>query len=138
MIYILSLSLIISLIFGVSYFYKYINLKNRFAKLLKPLRTGYYIESCEQTTRVGVKFDFNGYVYINEIDRYTNGESKISLNRIEIRSDGSINMSDADSFVRNRFVSVVKTSDITWLESEQSIKDMRKEKLEQLNKLFKK
>ena len=70
---------------------------------------------------------------LSEIDRYTNGESKISLDKIEISCGNKLfNRSGGESFIRNDFQSLIKTTDITWLESEQSIKEARKNKLAQL------
>ena len=42
------------------------------------------------------------------------------------------NKSNAETFIRKEFQSLVNTSDITWLESEQTIKEIRKNKLAQL------
>lgn len=88
------------------------------------------------------KNDSNSYdvyeaiIYISELDRYTNGTSKISLDKVEVISGWSPNQYD---YIKNsiikRFCSLRKTSDIDWLESENNIKEMRKEKL---NKIIKK
>ena len=137
MIVILVILLILSCIF-FSYVYnslnkKYNNLIDKASTLIdelnKPLRMGYYKMTCIQDNTI----DYFPIVYVSEIDRYTNGECKIKLERVEI-SCGNKNFSvtSAEIFVRKEFKSLVNITDITWLESEQTIKDQRKNKLKQL------
>lgn len=116
--------------------YKYNVLKGKIKELNKPLRHGYYRLNCTQ----GTTKKWEPTVFVNELDRYTNGESRISMSRIEIKvddGDGQFNFKTANEFVIRKFESIVKTSDITWLESEQSIKDIRRNKLEQIQKIAK-
>ena len=75
----------------------------------------------------------NAYVYVDEIDRYTDGYSKIKIDRIEAFSKSS--ESDAIEKSTNAFLSLKLTNEIEWLESEDNIKRIRKEKLEQIAKL---
>lgn len=143
MIYILSISIITSIL-GVLYFIKYKTLKTKVSNIIKqiekPLRSGYYSGDYTQTKNsTGEEIDYTATSFVKEIDRFTNGDSKITLEKIEIYCENSaLTVESAETHIRNNFMSIRKTSDVIWLESEQSIKDMRKEKLEQLNKLFKK
>ena len=114
--------------------YKYKLIKEKIKELNKPLRQGYYRYNCTQGT---IKWTPTIFVY--ELDRYTNGESKISMDRIEItvKDDGSFNFKNANEFIIKQFETIVKTTNIIWLESEQSIKDIRRNKLEQIQKIAK-
>lgn len=73
---------------------------------------------------------------MQELDRYTNGDCKIQLSNIEISSGFSIEQYDwVKRGLRERFVTVKPQKDIVWLESEESIKELRKQKLEKLKEL---
>ena len=104
-------------------------------ELKKPIRLGYY----KMSLSTNDKLSFESLVYVNEIDRFTNGESKIEINKIEIGVDSTKVSSDSvNRFIKDKFKSLMKTSEIEWLESEQNIKDIRKNKLEQLKESLKK
>lgn len=99
----------------------------------KPLRRGYYTMSCNQN----VTIDYSPIIFVKEIDRYTNGKSKIKLDRIEIScGDRNFGYSSAEIFVEKEFKSLVETSDITWLESEIEIKEQRRNKLAHLKEVI--
>ena len=117
---------------------KYNSLIDKIGSLIEelstPLRKGYYTINCQQ----GDCLDYTAYVYVIEIDRYTSGESKIKIDHIEIICNyGEINRYSAADFVRDNFKSIKKTANIIWLDSEQSIKDNRKNKLRQLKEATK-
>ena len=138
---ILSVStlLFIFIILFLNYFLKYNNLRKEVSviilKLKSPLRDGYYKQSLSAKNDT-IKFE--SIIYIKEIDRYTNGESKIIIDKIDYGiNDNKVSHSSIDEFINGYFKSVVKTSDITWLESEQNIKAQRKEKLERLKEITK-
>lgn len=72
-------------------------------------------------------------IHVKELDRYTNGMSKIQLINLEITSGfRSDQYSWVTSCAKSNFSSLKKTSEIEWLESEETIKEMRKEKLKKL------
>lgn len=119
--------------------------KNKKLSLLKseieiysnPIRKGYYKLSCTQGDSKNA-ISWIGIIFVSEIDRYTNGESKIKLDKIELKcGTNNFNSDSAEKYVRTSFISVVITSDITWLESEIAIKEMRKNKLAQLKEKMK-
>lgn len=114
MIAISAFLLAISVFFGVKYFL----LKNGLKKYenFGTGRKGFY------------KFR-DIFVYVYEIYRYTNGYSKIKIDRIDSSSSYYIGT------IKNRFQSMVKTVEIEWLESEDNIKRSRKEKLDKLKKI---
>lgn len=72
-------------------------------------------------------------IYVKELERYTNGMSKIKLINIEVTGGFQI---DQYSWIKEsqekRFSSLKKTSEIEWLEIEQDLKELRKEKLEKI------
>jgi len=112
-------------------------IKGLISSLEKPLRHGYYKENGTQLV-FGEKLSYNSIIFVNEVDRYTNGESKIKLENIEIKaSNSSIDCNCVKDFIKTCFKSIKNTSEITWLESETSIKEMRKDKLAQLKKAVK-
>ena len=121
---------------------KKLNLKVQgiIAELKKPIRSGHYTEKLEWTNTLDPtdKKDINVIVFVNELDRFKNGESKLEIDKIECGiSYSRISIENVEKFIRGHFVSIKKTSDITWLESEPDIKEMRKHKLEQLKESIK-
>jgi len=72
-------------------------------------------------------------IHVNELDRYTNGMSKIEIKNMENISGLDIYQYEyVKKCTRSNFQSVKKTSDIEWLESEESLKEIRKQKLEKI------
>jgi hypothetical protein len=114
---------------------------NLFKDDISTKRIGYYNDSVtiiSKTERLegkpGELYKFT--VYIKELDRYTNGTSKIQITNIEIFDGYNVNEYEyVKETTRRKFSSVKRTCDIEWLESEQSIKDIRKEKIKALNNL---
>lgn len=85
----------------------------------------------KKNNKNGEQYDY--IIYVKEIDRYTNGMSKIELIDIEVIAGYEIsNYSWIKEAQTKRFCSVRKTSDIEWLESEESLKELRKEKLNKI------
>lgn len=134
---ILSVALILNTILLLVYKSKYSNLNKKVSLCIKelnsPIRKGYYTLTCHQGD-----IKYTGIVYINEIDRYKNGDSKISLDYVEVdNGDGKLDYQSAKEFLTRTFITLMKTSDITWLESENDLKEQRKHKLEQLKNVLK-
>ena len=121
--YIISLSVL----FFISVFmsYKYSKLKSGIKEYdsIGTGRYGFY------NYAVG---SYMAIVYIDEIDRYKDGYSKIKINHIE--ATGSWRTETIER-VKNNFITLMLTNKIEWLESEEDIKKIRKEKLENLKKL---
>ena len=133
MINILILTNVLCLFFLIAY---RINVKKQLSKYNTPIRNGYYSRLLTVVDNVTKEeLDFESIVYVNEIDRYTNGESKIKIYKIEpgINKE-KCSKEKIERYINDKFKSIIKTADITWLESEQSIKDIRRKKLEQLRK----
>ena len=111
------------------------NLNTQFKNFNCTGRFGYYYGTInlrssedEKNNKPGDPYSF--IVYVKELDRYTNGMSKIELNNIEVISGYQISQySWVKKSQRERFSSIKKTSEIEWLESEETIKESRKEKL---------
>jgi len=76
-------------------------------------------------------------IYIKEIDRYTNGFSKIKITSLEVVSGFDHSQYTwVKQCLTDKFSSLKKTSDIEWLESEEDIKELRKQKLAKLEKII--
>lgn len=125
------ISVLVTILFLI-YKSKYSTLNQKVESIIKnlesPIRKGYYKLNCHQGL-----INYTGIIYVSEIDRYKNGESKISLDYVEIDTgDGKLDYQSAKSFLTKSFVSLMKTSEIEWLESENDLKELRKNKLEHL------
>lgn len=115
------------------------NIRNIVENLQKTWRRGYITQSLVITNdNPEIKdIDFEPILYLREIDRYTNGTSKVEIEKIEYGIDSeNFNIQRLDKYIRERFKSIVKTTDVIWLESENEIKELRKNKLEQLKNYF--
>lgn len=115
------------------------NIRNIVENLQKTWRRGYITQSLVITNdNPEIKdIDFEPILYLREIDRYTNGTSKVEIEKIEYGIDSEkFNIQRLDKYIRERFKSIVKTTDVIWLESENEIKELRKNKLEQLKNYF--
>ena len=110
-------------------------------ELNKVLREGYYegdipLETTDKDGVVLTKHTYHYVVYVNEIDRYINGECNVTLNRVEITNGyESSRYQHIKDTVIERFCSVIPSNKVTWLESESVIKEQRREKLKQINKI---
>ena len=110
---------------------------NEFVNSLKkqPLRHGYY--------DITLKLEKSGKsfvprVYVQELDRYINGESEIKIQKINPNlSHYDVSHDLIFQYIKDNFSTVKKTSDITWLESEVDIKEQRKEKINHILKTIK-
>lgn len=116
----------------------YNNVNDKLKELNKPLRLGYYKESLKVQETGKPDISFEAIVYVDEIARYTNGECRIQINSIEPGiSNTVINSSSVEQYIRNKFITLVKASDIEWLENESEIKELRRNKLEHLKEVLK-
>jgi hypothetical protein len=124
-----------SVIFFLKYKKSITEINSYLDDLNKPFREGYYdgnmpIVTKDDDGKILTSDCYEYVVYVEELDKYTNGESKIKLIRSEIISGISQNQYNyIERVVSSRFCSVRASSDITWLESEKSLKKQRKEKL---------
>lgn len=101
-------------------------------------RIGYYEDSVNILSPEDHRNNKPGDAYkiithVKELDRYTNGMSKISITDMEVISGfDTYQYEYVKKCMGNKFQSVKKTSDIEWLESEESLKEVRKQKLEKI------
>lgn len=125
----MSLCLIVTLNYTVKYF----KMKNVFNNTL---RYGYY----EHPMVYGKKNDpdrieFTPIIHVRELEKYTNGKSKVSMYKIEYMiSDKKIEHDKVRNYIIDNFTEIMETDEITWLEIEKSLKDMRKEKMQKIIK----
>ena len=125
----------ILVVFLLNYFFKYKKTKKLLENIYKPLRRGYY--KCQFYANID-NTPFETVVFVNEIERYKSGESKIELVNIEYGvSDLLVTYSNIEKHVRTYFKSIVKTSDINWLELEDDLLQDRKNKILKLIKNIK-
>lgn len=123
-------------------FLKYKTLKNKIDTFIneskRPIRKGYIKYTLSISNNVtGSKESFESLVTVKEIDRYTNGESKIEIENIDPGiSEERVSKKRIEEYIKGQFISIMKTSDVTWLESEESIKTQRKNKLEHLKEVL--
>jgi hypothetical protein len=98
-------------------------------------RVGYYTIShwTIGTSKNPIEFT----VFVKELDRYTNGDSEIKLTRVELLICPFKSRESIINEIKLSFSSVMKSSDITWTVSENAIKELRKKKLEAIQKLNK-
>ena len=105
-------------------------------------RIGFYEETInlvnkddKKAGKTGEPYDL--IVYVKEIDRYTNGFSKIKMTNLELISGFDHSQYTwVKQCVTEKFSSLKKTSDVEWLESEEDIKELRKQKLAKLEKIL--
>ena len=115
-----------------------IELCNKYKNIIKSFdinKYGYYIDSVNLVDKhAGGNGDlYKLKVHINEIDRYKNGDSKIELLKIEIiYGFNPSNFDWAKQAIELRFSTIKKTNEIEWLESEDNIKENRKNKIKEI------
>lgn len=103
--------------------------------LLDNKRIGFYEDSItlvsEEDRKANIKGEvYKAHVYVTEVDKYTNGMSKIKLNSIEVISGFSPMSFDwVKSTIKSKFSSIIDTNDVTWLESETDIVQQRSLKI---------
>lgn len=114
--------------------------ENTIKDLSKPLRKGYIKKDLVSTNSdTDEKIQFFSYIFVKEMDRYTNGQSKIEIDEIEYGiDDAKVNHSKIEGFIRGDFKSVINPNEVIWIESENTIKEMRKAKLEVLKGIINK
>lgn len=124
----LAISTVLFFILSIMFALKFFKLRKSIKKFeeIGTGRYGFYVNKHFNT-------DKNSYVYVKEVDRYSNGYSEIILDRVEpLKRSYS---SDAIDNARNNFISLKLTNDIEWLEGEEHLRKLRKEKLEKIKKI---
>ena len=101
------------------------------------LRTGFY----EYTTHLlkgdnTKKYDiYVCMIYVTELEKYDNGYSKIKLDNISIVSGVDISKYNwVKKCVTEKFNQIIESKDVTWLEKNKDISEVRKDKLERILK----
>jgi hypothetical protein len=127
--------MISSVIFSICLFLSNLFIYSKYKKLKTKIKDFCNIGTgrCGFYESIANYSSYNSIVYIKELDRYTDGHSKIKIDKIE-----PINkkyLTQANEQANERFLSLRLTSEIKWLESEDYIRKLRKEKLENLKKL---
>lgn len=135
--------LILSITYSILLKIKLHNLKKKTISIIedvnKPLRLGYYKLHLEASNSIVGSRLVDVIVYVNEINRYKNGESKIKIKSFDVETKtNTIDHNKIENFVTSNFISIVKTSSIEWLDEIEDIKQNRKLKIKNLEKLLKK
>ena len=91
-------------------------------------RTGTYEVS------YGIDGNFNMLVkfFIDEVEKYKNGTSKIKLDHIEIVKSPINSRNALIEKAQKEFSSIRKSNDIDWLEIDESVKSIRRKKLKEI------
>jgi hypothetical protein len=125
-----------NLVYLIKYKSLYKKTNDIISELDKPLRRGYMQTSLTHTDPKTLKVTtFHPSIYVKEIDRFTNGECKLEIEKVE-PGFSKIPSYQIEEYVKNQFHSVHKITDITWLESEVALKEIRKSKLEKLKSII--
>jgi len=125
--YILIATSTLLLITTSIYFFKYIKIKKN-VKEYEEIGTGRYgfydsNKNCYDSA----------IVYVKELDRYTDGFSRIVIDKVEPYNKSYNNESTKKAY--KNFMTLKRTGLIDWLESEDKTRQIRKEKLKNINKL---
>lgn len=133
--------LIIMLLVYIVLYIKHKKLNNQilllFNELNTPLRKGYFKHTLTYKDN-GVDIPFLLIIYLYEIERYTNGESKTKFIDFEFeKKPHDVSKNEVKSFINDHYTTLKKTDDITWLEKSSSLEEDRKNKLDRLKKLIK-
>lgn len=121
---------------------KYESLVNEFNKLKESekQRKGYYKSQLTFTNgATKEKFDFDTLIYVKEVAKYKNGKSKIEFLYVDIiwtHSGVGPQKDNVTNYVINHFESLVDSTEIEWLEVEEDIKEIRKNKMKQLTNMI--
>lgn len=99
-------------------------------------RKGFYKGTFSQEHGDDRKTKVTVDIYVEEIDRYKNGKSKIKLLDIDYTSisgfSNLFNKTSNEKYIRETFKQLVNTNDIEWLESVDEISKERKKKFERI------
>lgn len=104
------------------------SLKGEIVKLSH--REGFY----DSSYNIGEhKYEFR--VYVTELEKYNNGFSKLKLESVNIKSGFDMNnYSVVKSYAKEDFLEIQETKNITFLEKDVDISEIRKNKLERILK----
>ena len=115
------------------------NFKNRVSRFNDivngNLKQGYYVHGLRYGS---VDTGYESYdvdVFVSEIDRYTNGKSKIKFDYINVGKppkDKNWKLDNTEKFIKNHFSELVDTKDIEWLESVNELQKAREKKLKRI------
>lgn len=99
-------------------------------------RQGYYTGKFSQSYKNGGETKVVVDIYVKEIDRYTNGKSKIELLEIDYTSINGytnlFNKEENENYIRETFQKLKDTDSIEWLESVNEIQKERENKLKRI------
>jgi hypothetical protein len=117
---------------------------NEFEKNHKK-RKGYYVLSYSQwdIVKPSKRTTFKIRIYVTEEERYKNGECRVTLydefDFFDIKSveDHVLNRNQIIKNIKSEFEELFKVSDIEWLELEEDLKEIRKNKIKFLKKSIK-
>lgn len=116
---ILTLITIALLTIFLIYLIKYIRLKKTILQFYTYNRIGIITDN---------DFIGNAQIHIEELERYKNNLSRVKIVKMDIFSGGDSMREN----IRKYFKEVQCTSNITWLERDEDLMDVRRKKLERL------
>jgi len=102
------------------------------------LRTGFYEYTTHLLKKGNDPNDYDVYksvIYVTELEKYQNGYSKVRLDKIDIIS--GVNMDNYEYVKKTqskKFKEIIESKDVTWLEKDKDLTEVRKDKLERILK----
>jgi hypothetical protein len=101
-------------------------------KLIKlTCRTGFYDGSYNiGSDPKNAKYEYR--VYVTELEKYENNYSKLKYDGCTVLGYQADIYKSVRQYVQNDFLEIKETTDITWLEKEKNITEIRKDKLERI------
>lgn len=136
----MKILLICGFLLACVFAYLYFNLRKKVKLIIKvdsDKRLHGYIDFVgKQKNKItSAEIDYKIKVFVTELEKYKNGESKIKIDNVKIISDESgLDIDRSTEFVIKNIPEIVKTNEVEWLEIEESLKERRKEKLNKLKK----
>jgi hypothetical protein len=102
----------------------------------QPLRHGYFETPLTSTDGLTKKVtSFSPIIFVEELDRFTDGTCEVQIVKIIPKiSSGEQSHDKLFKYIEDNFSPIKKISDITWLESETEIKELRKHKIQNILK----
>jgi len=96
-------------------------------------RQGFYDGSYTLTNQNNDVYKYR--VYVTELEKYKNGFSKLKLEKVDMISGFSTHQYNSIiSFAAQDFLDIQSTSNITFLEKDEDLTEVRKDKLERILK----
>lgn len=135
----MSVLFILTSLTSLVFLYFYIKAIRKIKMYLKePNAKKGYFDYPLKLTNINGQYNITARLTIIELERYKNNKSKIKLENIDVEHiPNDVPKVKILKYIEDNFTSLMNTSDITWLELEENLSEIRRKKLEQLKKFWK-